>query len=233
VNDATQESPTTVLIVDDSKLTRVSLKSMLRKSVMPLQLYGEAEDGQQALELLATETLPPQVILMDIGMPILDGIKTTEIVRQRYPNVNIIMLTSHESDEDILAAFRSGATSYCLKDTAPEKLQEVILGSANGSRWIDPRIARVVLNLLEPTSTQSRTTSQQDLKGNTLGAVPLTERELDVLKLLSEGRNNAEISAMLFISMNTVKTHLKNIFQKLEVEDRTAAALKALKKQLV
>ncbi|MDX2084205.1 MAG: response regulator transcription factor [Candidatus Melainabacteria bacterium] len=223
-----------VLIAEDSRLTRISLKTTIQQASDRLALVGEAEDGAQAVSLAKTHR--PQVVLMDIGMPVLDGIEATRQIRAECgSDVVVIMLTSHESEDDILDAFRSGANSYCLKDTTPEQLVEVILTSAAGGCYIDPRIARVVLSRMSHPLT---TVVTQDASNTpaTLSLpleVPLTEREIEVLRLVSEGKNNHDIAESLCISLNTVKTHLKNIFQKLEVEDRTAAALKAIKEHLV
>ncbi len=220
-----------VLIVDDSRLTRVNIKTTLSQGAPAVRCVGEAEDGQEALQLAGT--LAPDVVLMDIGMPILDGIRATQQLRERFPRMKVIMLTSHENELDILEAFRAGAASYCLKETSPDTLMNAIEMTAKGGAWIDPKIAKVVLtHLQQPTI--------DELSGENSGKKPqgeavrlLTERETEVLTLITEGLNNMDIAERLCISMNTVKTHLKNIFQKLEVEDRTAAALKALKDRIV
>lgn len=209
-----------MLVVDDSKLTRLSLKTTLNQGGADLCWVGEAEDGREALQQV--QALQPDVVLMDIGMPVLDGIAATQQLRQSHPELKIIMLTSHEEERAILDAFKSGATSYCLKETSPAMLGQVIRMTNNGACWIDPKIAGVFIRQVQPVTVAASTMQN-----------PLTERELDVLRLLSEGKNNQEISEGLCISMNTVKTHLKNIFMKLEVEDRTAAALKALRERLV
>lgn len=215
-----------VLIVDDSRLTRMSVKTTLKAVQQEIELVGEAEDGTQAMEL--ANTLKPHVILMDIGMPIMDGVRATQNIKGRHPDIKVVMLTSHEDEADVLDAFSSGANSYCLKETPPEMLVHVIKSTAHGACWIDPKIARIVMSQLQPNNH-----NHNSHNGETIGACLLTEREVDVLKLVTQGLNNAEISERLCISMNTVKTHLKNIFQKLEVEDRTAAALKALKERII
>lgn len=222
-----------VLIVDDSRLTRVSLKTTLNTATDVIEMVGEAEDGSQALKM--AETCKPQVVLMDIGMPIMDGIRATQAFKKSFPDVRVIMLTSHDSEQDVLDAFQSGACSYCLKETSPSMLVHVILSTAHGACWIDPQIARIVMSQLRPTSGrgldeengQHHASEEADL------FPPLTERERDVLRLVTQGLNNAEITERLCISLNTVKTHLKNIFQKMGVEDRTAAALKALKTRII
>jgi DNA-binding NarL/FixJ family response regulator len=229
-NTMDHHPPIKILIVDDSKLTRVSLKTTLAMAKNQILLMGEAEEGREAITL--AEKLRPDLVLMDVGMPILDGIRATQEIRRKFPEMKVIMLTSHESEEDILESFRSGATSYCLKDTPPDMLLQVILSTHQGACWIDPKIAKVVLKSLNPTATMaSKSESIEASEPSTFGL--LTERERDVLKLITQGLNNTEISEKLCLSPNTVKTHIKNIFQKLEVEDRTAAALKAIKERIV
>lgn len=216
-----------VMVVDDSALTRVSLKTSLKKNIQSVLFVGEAENGQEALQKL--ETLIPHVILMDIGMPVLDGIAATQQIKKRYPSVKVIMITSHEEQSMVRDAFQSGAHSYCLKETSPEMLIHVILSTAHGACWIDPKIAWIVMQQL---SVEENVDPGETSLVKTL-LVPLTEREKEVLRLVTKGLNNADISESLCISLNTVKTHLKNIFQKLDVEDRTSAALKALQERLV
>ena len=217
-----------VLVVDDSRLTRMSIKTTLKVAQQEIEWIGEAEEGHQAIEMV--KELQPDVVLMDIGMPIMDGVRATQALKRQFPDVKVVMLTSHEEEEHVLDAFSSGANSYCLKETPPEMLVHVILSTAHGACWIDPKIARIVMNQLQPSD---RVSQQQAAPDESMGTILLTEREVDVLKLITEGLNNAEISEKLCISMNTVKTHLKNIFQKLEVEDRTSAALKALRERIV
>ncbi|MBY0451143.1 MAG: response regulator transcription factor [Cyanobacteria bacterium] len=229
----TQDSkPIRVLIVDDQRLTRVSLKTMLFEQRDRIQLVGEAEEGQEAIQL--AEQHRPDVILMDIGMPIMDGIQATQAIKSRLPETKIVMLTTHDSEEDILESFRSGATSYCLKETPPEQLIQIIIATAEGACWIDPSIAKVVLKgLHSPPNTSNKSEAALTRTGSSTEPLNLTERECDVLRLITQGKNNQEIADTLCLSLNTVKTHLKNLFQKLNVEDRTAAAIKALKEKLV
>ncbi len=222
-----------VLIVDDQRLTRISLKTTISTAKERIMLVGEAEEGREAVSM--AERLRPHVILMDIGMPIMDGIRATQEIRKKLPNMKIVMLTTHESEADILDSFRSGATSYCLKDTPPETLIEVILATAAGACWIDPKIARVVIsNSIADGGNDAPEPAQDDEADQEPSTYSLlTARESEVLKLIAEGKNNTEIAETLCLSMNTVKTHIKNIFQKLEVEDRTAAALKAIRDRII
>ncbi|MBX2861267.1 MAG: response regulator transcription factor [Vampirovibrio sp.] len=236
--DKTADTPKVkVLIVDDSRLTRVSLKTTLHQAKEDILFLGEAEEGREGISM--AERLRPDVILMDIGMPILDGIRATQEIHKRLPDIKVVMLTSHEDEAEILESFQAGATSYCLKDTPPETLVQVVLSTARGENWIDPKIARVVLRGLKMPSPSGNSdeqpsgeTAETDLLEPTTYSL-LTEREVEVLQLITEGLNNAEISERLCVSLNTVKTHIKNIFQKLEVEDRTAAAMKAVKERII
>jgi DNA-binding NarL/FixJ family response regulator len=216
-----EKTPVKVLIVDDSKLTIVGLKTTL-KMFNDIELIGEANDGQIAIEI--AQQLKPDVILMDIGMPLMDGIKATKEIKKLGLNSKIIMLTSHEAQQDVLDALAAGANSYCMKDVDPEILVAVIKSTYEGASWLDPRIAKIVLDKFVDKLGKF-------LKNETMSN--LTEREVDVLSLIAKGCSNQQISDTLCISLNTVKTHIKNIFQKLEVEDRTQAAMKAVKEDLI
>jgi DNA-binding NarL/FixJ family response regulator len=216
-----EKSPVRVLIVDDSKLTIVGLKTTL-KMFDDIEIIGEANDGQIAIEM--NRNLKPDVILMDIGMPIMDGISATKEIKKSGSTAKIIMLTSHESEQDVLDALSAGANSYCMKDVDPEILVAVVKSTYDGASWLDPRIAKIVLDKFVDKFGKFL---KSDNNSN------LTEREVDVLDLIAKGCSNQEISDNLCISLNTVKTHIKNIFQKLEVEDRTQAAMKAVKEELI
>ena len=211
-----------VMIVDDSKLTVVGLKTTL-KQFSELDVIGEADDGQTAISLI--KELKPDITLMDIGMPIMDGIKATrELKKNEKLETKIIMLTSHEKEQDVLDALSAGANSYCMKDVDPEILVAVIKSTYEGASWLDPRIAKIVLDKFVDKFGKF-------LKSDRVS--DLTEREVDVLNLIAKGYSNQDISNELYISLNTVKTHIKNMFQKLEVEDRTQAAMKAVKEDLI
>lgn len=210
-----------ILIVDDSKLTRVGLKTTF-KATEGIDVLGEAENGKLGVDM-ALE-LSPDVILMDIGMPVMDGIQATKQIKSKNLPCKIIMLTSHDNQQDVFDAFSAGAHSYCMKDIEPEMLATVIKSTYNGASWLDPRIAKIVLQNFNKPATSTEQPQEE---------MVLTEREIDVLHLIARGYSNSEISKELCISMNTVKTHIRNIFHKLEVEDRTQAAMKAFKKDII
>ena len=212
-----------VLIVDDSKLTVLGLKTTL-KLYDDIEVVGEANDGAIAVEM--TQNLKPDVILMDIGMPLKDGIQATKEIKKAGSNAKIIMLTSHEAEQDVFDALSAGANSYCMKDVDPEILISVVKSTYDGASWLDPTVANIVLNKFTDKSGKF-------LKSDAVLKSDLTEREVEVLGLIAKGSSNQQISDSLCISLNTVKTHIKNIFQKLEVEDRTQAAMKAVKEDLI
>lgn len=210
-----------ILIVEDSKLTRVGLRTTI-KALEDMLVVEECENGKEAVDY-CKET-PPDIILMDIGMPIMDGIQATKAINQLQTSAKIIMLTSHESEQDVSDAFKAGAHSYCMKDIEPELLATVIRSTHNGASWLDPRIAKIVLQGFKAPQASEETEKLHCL---------LTERELSVLSLIAKGYSNSGIAESLCISMNTVKTHIRNIFHKLEVEDRTQAVLKAVKHDIL
>jgi len=208
-----------VLIADDSKLTVVGLKTTF-KDFPNIKVLNCVENGSLAVK--AAKELKPDIILMDIGMPVMDGIQATKEIKKLNSDTKIIMLTSHESEQDVLDALAAGAYSYCMKDIEPDILIAVIKSTHEGACFLDPKIAKIVLNNFTREMNQQKT--QESV---------LTGREIDVLSLIAKGYSNFEISKNLYISMNTVKTHIKNIFQKLEVEDRTHAAMKAFKNEIL
>lgn len=208
-----------LVIADDSKLTIVGLKTTFKR-FQEIEVVGIAENGKQAIEVI--NQLNPDVILLDIGMPIMDGIQTAKQIKKISNPPKIIILTSHDDQKDVIEALAAGANSYCMKEIEPETLVSVIKTTHSGASWLDPQIARVVLN-----NISNKTQLEKSLEPQ------LTEREIGVLSLIAKGYSNNEISESLCISLNTVKTHIKNIFQKLEVDDRTQAALKAMQEDIL
>ena len=171
----------------------------------------------------------PDVVLMDLGLPKMNGIEATIKVKEFNPKIKVIALTSHDREEEVLAALSSGATAYCLKDIDPTKLADVVRDVAKGVCWLDPEVAQMALNSfpkVESTRILSNSMSQE-------GRVPLTEREYEVLKHLVMGKSNTEIAKELIVSVHTAKAHVCSILQKMCVSDRVQAAVKAVKEGLV
>lgn len=215
-----------VLLVEDHALMRVGMRHSLEIDDQII-VIGEAENGKICLELV--EKLKPDLVLMDIGLPILDGIKATKKIKENYPGIRVVILTIKDEDKDVFSALKSGADAYCLKDIPPEKLIAAIKTVADGAAWLDPAIADRVLRATRlPANLQSEESSK-----NPTTNYGLTDREMDVLALLVEGLNNNDIASRLTIAGTTVKSHIRSILQKLSVDDRTQAAIRALKDGIV
>lgn len=213
-----------VLIVEDNELMRHGLKAVLDRAE-EFEVLGEAEDGASAVDMAGE--LKPEVIVMDIGLPIMNGIEATRLIKQALPSVNIVMLTSHDNDTEIFAALSAGAAGYCLKDCASERIKIAVTSVAEGAAWIDPRIAHKVLRAFE--SPAPKVEAGQAVPPSDL----LSQREREVLRLMVDGASNKEISEKLIISISTVRTHVEHILEKLAVTGRTAAAVKAMKEGLI
>ncbi len=221
-----------VLLVEDHTMTRMGLQLALEK-IEDIELAGEAEDGEKAV-IMAKE-LNPDVILMDIGLPGIDGIEATQKIKDAKLDSNILIFTSRDSEDDVYAAFSAGANAYIMKGANPEQLTSAIRAVSEGAAWIDPAIARMVLksiNQPRKASTQNsggqRTSSHEAAR-----AAGLTQREIEVLNLIVEGMSNATIAETLFITRATAKAHVHSILQKLCVDDRTQAAVTAMREGLV
>jgi two-component system, NarL family, response regulator LiaR len=209
--------PTKVLIVEDDSVMRLGLTHTL--STYPqFKIVGQAADGYSAIKTALQ--LQPHLIVMDIGLPQLDGIAATQEIKRSLPRVKIMMLTSHKTEHETLAAFSSGADAYCIKGAGIEKLVNAIACIQDGATYLDPQIARHVLGHLRSSAPFQ---SQGTLSG----------RELEVLRLVVDGHSNPEIATLLYISLSTVKAHIRNIMGKLEVDDRVQAAVVALRSGLV
>ena len=214
-----------ILIVEDYKLTRVGL-TMALNSFEKLKVVGEAQDGSTALKLIGE--LKPDIILMDLGLPDMNGLEVTQKVYDLSPKSKVIILTSHGQEEEVMASLGLGAKAYCMKDISPETLALVIENIMQGGCWLDPEIANFLLNTLPlPENFDFINHSEQRQK------VQLTEREVEVLKLLVQGKSNTEIAKELIVSVHTAKAHVCSILQKLYVEDRVQAAVKAVREHLV
>lgn len=225
------ENKIKVLVVEDHEITRVGLKLTLEQSP-DLEIVGEAADGNQAMD--AAIKLHPGVVLMDIGLPHVDGIEATAQIKKSFPNMRVIMLTSHDNDRDIFAALGAGADGYCLKETSTTQLVLAIKTVADGAAWLDPAIATKVLraSVLGGTGTTAGTDTKSGDPKPPAGP-KLSQREIDVLKLVIEGLSNQAIAERLYLSVETVKTHMRRIMEKLAVSDRTQAAVKAMREGLL
>lgn len=210
-----------ILIAEDHDLTRQGLYFGLKR-YENYEIVAETDNGKHAVEL--TKERKPDVVLMDIGMPVLSGIDAAKEIKKFDFNIKILMLTSHRSKEKVLAAFHSGADAYCVKDVKIDKLAGIIESVVQGAVWIDPEIAGYVLEILQ---TKNIIVESEKPEFN------LTAREKEILKLIASGLSNKDISEKLVLSLYTVKNHVSNIIQKLAVDDRTQVALKALKEGLV
>ncbi len=217
-----------VIIAEDHELTRMGLSIALQKK-SNIKVIAEVESGDQALS--STEKLKPDLVLMDIGMPVMDGIEATQKIKQKFPEVKVVMLTSHREGDEVYASLAAGAEAYCLKDIKLERLIQVLEMVVEGAVWLDPAIAQTVLKAL-PLNLPDRLKTGSQPKQPGYNA-ELTERELEVLHKIVEGKSNKEIASDLFITIHTVKAHVCNIIQKLAVDDRTQAAVKALRDGLV
>ena len=206
-----------LLLVDDQALFREALATLLgvRDDVV---VVGEAGDGEEAVRRAAE--LAPEVVLMDLRMPVLDGVAATRRLRAEQPGVRVIALTTFDDDEDVFAALRAGAVGYLLKDVSSARLVEAVLTAAAGGSVLEPSVAAKVVARLAQLDAAPRSRPQPLV-------VPLSDRELDVLRLLADGRSNREIAGRLHLAEGTVKNHVTNVLGKLGARDRTQAALRA------
>lgn len=190
-------------------------------------MIGEAEDAVSGLEIIQREK--PDVVLMDLGLPGMNGLEATMKVKEVSPDTNVVILTSHERGEEVVAALGAGACSYCLKDIDPNVLSQVITSAAKGACWIDATVAKVALNLF-PKPENISNLPKMDV---TDARAQLTDRELEVLRHLVQGKSNTEIAKELIVSVHTAKAHVCSILQKLCVDDRVQAAVKAIKENII
>jgi len=207
-----------VLLVDDQALFREGLHTLLSVQA-DLEVVGEAGNGEEAVT--AVDNLRPDVVLMDLRMPVLDGVAATRRIMESYPTTRVIVLTTFDNDDDVFDGLRAGAVGYLLKDVPSARLYEAIRAAARGESFLQPSIAAKVVAEFARMSTRPSVPSQSEL------VEPLSERELEILQHLAAGASNREIANALYITEGTVKNHVTNILGKLGVRDRTQAALKA------
>ncbi len=211
------KGPIRLLITDDHGIVRKGL-TVLLATEKDIKVVGEAKDGLEAVEKAGS--LKPDVVLMDLVMPKMDGIEATRKITESHPQVKVLVLTSFAADDKVFPAVKAGALGYLLKDSSPEELLEAIHRVHRGEPSLEPAIARKVLQEISHPGKEKPTTD------------PLTERELEVLRLIAQGLSNKEIAAAIFIAEWTVRTHVSNILGKLHLASRTQAALYALRSGL-
>ncbi|MDD3437275.1 MAG: response regulator transcription factor [Candidatus Gastranaerophilales bacterium] len=219
-----------VLLVEDHTMTRMGL-SLVLEQAEGIELVAEAEDGIAGVQ--KAQELSPDVILMDIGLPNIDGIEATKRIKEINPESRVLIFTSRDNEEDVFASFKAGADGYIMKGASPAQTTNAIRAVSEGTAWIDPAIARLVLSNIQKSETSiPAATGAINYKAgrNSYG---LTEREMEVLALIVEGLSNPQIADRLFITRATAKAHVHSILQKLYVDDRTKAAIMAMKEGLV
>jgi len=204
-----------IVICDDQAIVRDGL-AMLLKLETDIDVVGIAEDGAAAVETVAKAK--PDLVLMDLKMPVMNGVEATRQIRTLYPEVKVLVLTTYADDEWVFDAIRAGASGYLLKDTPRDELIRAIRGTATGKTYVDPSIAGRVLEQV----------SSQQTEPATLITSKLTEREIEILRLIAKGLSNTDISERLFLSEGTVRNHVSAILAKLGVSDRTQAAVIAI-----
>jgi two-component system, NarL family, response regulator LiaR len=235
------ETPIRIAIVEDHELTRIGLEAALKRRD-GIEIVGDAANGYQGLNLL--KTTKPDLAIIDIGLPDIDGIELVRLFRENQSEnsspTKILMLTMHNSEDSVMAAFAAGADAYCMKDINMDKLAEAIRSTHEGNPWIDPMIASIVLQQLRQNSSlaadKDKTIQIKGLEGDyadIVGSAGLTDREIQILQLIVRGCSNSEISEQLFVTVGTVKTHVRHILNKLCVDDRTHAAVLALRGGLI
>ena len=202
-------------IVEDYNLTRTALKCALNL-YEDIDVIADFEDAESCLDFLINNNV--DIVIMDLGLPNMNGLEATKIIKEKYPETKVIIVTSHETDEEVLTALVSGANAYSLKDIEYSDLYKVIKLVIKGGIWLDPRIVQIAIKVFKQQQNQKQ---EKNIELN------LTDREKEVLKLLSKGLSNTEIAEELVISPHTAKVHVSNILNKLAVTDRVQAAVKA------
>lgn len=210
-----------ILIVEDHELTRFGLKTTFGEADFIDKIF-EAEYAPKAFDIIGEN--PVDVVIMDLGLPNMNGIDATKKIRSKNKDIKIIILTSHNDEKEVIESLKAGANAYCSKEINPSRLLEVVRSVLDGASWFDPSIAHVVLKAATNANTP---------ESNSKNDYNLTSREEQILKLITQGYSNNQIAKELFVSINTTKAHVASILQKLEVEDRLQAALKALKDKIV
>jgi DNA-binding NarL/FixJ family response regulator len=223
MSEEPKQLPLRILIVEDDPMMRIGLKQTL-SSQPQLEIVGMAEDGYSGVE--AALALQPDVVVMDVGMPHMDGIAATQEIKRALPNVKVVMLTSHTSQTEVIAALSSGAEGYCVKGTSAQQLVKALDVVHEGATYLDAQVAQSVIDQLKPPTRATKPTPS-------IAPGTLSERELEVLRLIVDGCSNPDIAKALYLSEHTVKTYVRGIMNKLLVNDRVQAAVVALRSGLV
>jgi DNA-binding NarL/FixJ family response regulator len=208
-----------ILIIEDDPLIQLELAQAFSKQP-EFEIVGQAQDGYKGVQKAIA--LKPDLIVMNIGLPHLDGIAATKQIKQQLPETHVVILTSHTLESEVIAALASGADAYCIKGANLDRLLAAIEAAKEGATYLDPKIAHLVLEHLKYSVPKTN---------NNIAL--LSERELEVLKLIVEGKTNHEIANQLYLSTNTIKTHVRGIMSKLAVDDRVQAAVIALRSGIV
>lgn len=207
-----------ILIVEDHALIRFGLKTAFETKEFINEIY-EISNGEDAVNIVKNKNI--DAVIMDLGLPLMNGIEATKIIKAIKNDIKIIILTSHSSEEEVINSIKAGARAYCSKDINPETLAYIVLSVINGDLWFDSKVSDIVINALSNNS--------KILNNENMDNYNLTDREKDVIEYLCEGLTNSEISKLLDVSVNTVKVHVSSIIQKLGVEDRTQVVVKSFK----
>jgi two-component system, NarL family, response regulator LiaR len=215
---ASSHAPLKILVVEDDPMMQLGLQQSL-SDYPAFEIVGQATDGLTGIELASS--LQPDLVIMDIGLPRMDGIEATQKIKAAHPTIRVVVLTSHTAETEIVAALSSGADAYCIKGTNVERLVAAIEAAQEGAVYLDPQIARRVVEHLKPPAPENPQLGQ------------LSAREHDVLQLIVQGYSNPQIATELYLSPNTIKTHIRGIMNKLAVDDRVQAAVVALRAGLV
>ncbi len=211
-----------LLIVEDHELTRFGLKTTF-EDVEYVETIYEASNAEDAIEIFKNNKI--DIVIMDLGLPNMNGIEATQTIHSLNDEAKIIILTSHNDEKEVLNSLKAGANAYCSKEINLQRLVQVVQSVSEGAAWFDPSIAHIVLQATANTATEDKESNFKEYD--------LTAREAQILKLMTEGYSNMEIAQHLVISVNTTKAHVASILQKLEVDDRLQAAIKALKYKIV
>jgi DNA-binding NarL/FixJ family response regulator len=215
------DAPVRLLLADDHTMLRQSLRRTMEDE--GIEVVGEAGDGDEAARL--AEELKPDVVLMDVSMPVLDGVEATRLITQHTPGVAVVMLTMHADADVVAGAIRAGAVGYLVKDCTTEELVRTVRQAASGETVLSADLAASMLQEMRTPSTAPEATKRAESV--------LSKREEEVLQLIAEGASTTEVGQQLFISVKTVKNHLASIYEKLDARDRTQAVLQAVRMGIV